>query len=211
MYIRFSGVLAPGNAFIRTCKEFQIYPQPVLSFQSLDYITAFRYIYQLQLDAAAMLLSEKGTEVAKRLAHSYHIKITPIQLIPMYLNLREGHPLLQNGEIELSQLPQYPFVDYLSTSTPDIVNRICEKNDQLQYSYRIMVDDRDLRCRIVGNTNAFSVGCKLPASYLQFLHIMPYLLHIEPLHLCVSFRESEYCNTVNQRFLQLLTQEVSEI
>ena len=200
------------NAFLRFCEEFQTSPQPVLSLEGLDVATAFRNIYQLQIDAAAMLFSEKGREVAEQLAQSYHIKMTFIHLIPMYLNLREDHPLLQSGKVELSRLSQYPFVDYVSsTSTADIVNQLSEREEQIQYSYRIMVDDRDLRCRIVSTTNAFSVGCKLPNAYLKSLNIVSFPLNIEPLHLCAAFRESEYGSAVNQRFLQLLAEEVSEI
>lgn len=83
------------------------------------------------------------------------------------LNLCRAHPLFEKllphaQTFDYRLLEAYPYVEYQKLPTRTDCYTTISTADQVRCRYRIVVDERDVRCRIVSTTDAYSVGYRLP-------------------------------------------------
>ena len=82
--------------------------------------------------------------------------------------------------------------------------------DQVRYRYRIVVDERDTRCRIVGTTDAFSIGCRLPQAVRARYQLECVPIPGQSMRLYCITRRGGPQNPEIARYLHLLQSELPD-
>ena len=82
--------------------------------------------------------------------------------------------------------------------------------DQVRCRYRIVVDERDVRCRIVSTTDAYSVGYRLPQALRERYQLECVPIPDEFMQLyCITRRRGTQAPEI-ARYLQLLQAELED-
>ena len=101
-------------------------------------------------------------------------------------------------------LEAYPYVEYQKLPTRTDGYTTISTADQICCSYRIVVDERDTRCRIVGTTDAFSIGCRLPQAIRERYRLECVPIPEQTMRLYCITRRGGKQNAEIARYLQLL-------
>lgn len=197
------------DAFIRLCQDLPVLQQAALSFTAADLEPSLRQIYQQSLDLGIFLLSCHATDEVRRMTKSYNLSQQTVAQIPMYVNLRRGHPLAGGPTLDLDRLRDYPYVDYVSSSLIKLVSQHAH-GSQISYTTRITVNDRHLRSQIVAATDAFSIGARLPHTVRASLGLVSYPAPAEPLLLIAFYRPDSVNNPWLTRYLAYLQDILSD-
>ena len=198
------------DAFLALCRKCGREPKAELSCRKVDLSDGLHFLYQLNLDLLAIVVSSQNLDIIKETAVSHNLSAVKICDLPMNVNLRYGHPLAAAGPLNFEKLRDYPYVDYISQSVLNMVNPLIVAGNQIRFQSCIKVDERNLRCQIVGTTDAFSIGCKLPQKILKQFGLVSFQLPIEPMKLLVIFRRGEQTNSDIQQYIRLLKKEMAD-
>lgn len=197
------------TAFERFVSEHITDDQADVSFENRTWEIALRGLYQLQLDIYVCLCPPKKHDVIQKSLDIYHLTQKKIAELPICLNVRRAHPLVQSGQIDRNGLSEYPFVDYAIHSTDMLIRQMKKIGAELRYRYRIVVNESSLRCGIVSSTDAFSIGVQLSKRMLDTYGLLSFPIEAEPLQLYVIFREGEGHTPEIRRYIELLQEESS--
>lgn len=193
-----------SDAFIRLCQDLPGCQPAALSFAAADLDIALRQIYQQSLDLGVFLLASHIADDVSRMAKSYSLVQQPLGQVPMYVNLRQGHPLSGGPTLDFGQLQAYPYVDYTSNSLIKLVSQRLSGQPEIGYATRITVNDRHLRSQIVASSDAFSIGARLPRSVRESLGLVSYPIPVKPLLLSAFYRLDSAENPWLLRYLDYL-------
>lgn len=199
------------EAFLQLCREYASCEKADLSCVNTSDMAGIRAVGNMELDMMAMLLSSKQLPRVQDTADSYGLQMSFVKSIALNINLREGHPLLQAGDTPaLSGLAAYPYVAY--ASLPNLVETASSIADEpIRYKYRIAVDERDTRCRIVSTTDAFSIGCRMPHSLMERYHLVSVRVSGASGHLYCIVRKGEQNREEIRRYTEILQEKVKEL
>lgn len=155
------------EAFIRLTQQYRDCPSAEFKCVNISADGGIRALADMELDVVAALIAPCMLPAAEQAVQNQNLELHFLHQVPACLNLRRGHPLLAklppNAEtFDYRLLEAYPYVEYQKLPTRTDGYTTISTADQVRYRYRIVVDERDTRCRIVGTTDAFSIGCRLP-------------------------------------------------
>lgn len=180
--------------------------RPLLDFtcQAFNISDGFSGIYDFSLDLFILLYVKDTQEELEQNARKHQLRFQPLGEIPVCINVRENHPAIRNCELDLSLLEHYPYVDYIKSDLDRSVSRVLSGDTVIRYRYKIGVQQKNTRCRLVGTTDAFSIGCKLPRSVLLEFGMHPFQLDIPGFGIAALMREEDRHNPEILCYLELL-------
>ena len=188
------------EAFIRLVQEYRDCPAAEFKCINISADGGIRALADLELDVVAALIAPCMLPAAEQAAQNQNLELHFLHQIPASLNLRRGHPLLE----------AYPYVEYQKLPTRTDGYTTISTADQVRCRYRIIVDERDTRCRIVGTTDAFSIGCCLPQAVRERYQLECVPIPEQSMRLYCITRRGGKQNAEISRYLQLLQEELSD-
>lgn len=199
------------EAFLKLCAEYATCEKADLLCLNMSDMDGMRAVSNMELDMMATLIAEYDVARMRALCEGCNLRLTFLKRIPLNINMRVGHPLLSpDGSIDLARLGDYPYVAY--EQIPNLVEKASSIVDtRIRYKFRIAVDERDTRCRIVSATDAFSIGCQLPAELLTRYRIVSVRVTDVCSGLYYIIRKGEERREEIRRYVELLRQEVAEL
>jgi len=186
------------KAFERLIIDYQ--DKGILDFscRSYEYPHAVESLCALKLDLYALLYDRKQEKEIQEDLSDYPLKLTTLGEIKMHINFRRGHPAIGDGLPDFALLANYPYVDYVSNSLAEFTNRHLDKNFKIPYKYRLCVEHQELRCSIVGKTDAFSTGFQPSEDLLERHNLVTFPLPLPAMKIGIITRAneepSEECN-----------------
>ncbi len=201
------------EAFIRLATEYSSEPRAELSCVNIAPDDGFAALRRSDLDVFAALISPDALDMTAHAASNSALDMLHIGNVTLNINLREGHPLVQSGAFsnsrtDLSALKDFPYVGY--SSLPKLVETASILADTvINCKYRIAIDERDTRCRIVSMTDAFSIGCRMPSALIERYRLATFPISDEFTGLYLFVRRGEAANPEIARYIELITQEVA--
>ncbi len=204
------GYAPAADAFLRLCETYSGCGNANLSCTNVSVEEGLRALANLQLDVVALLISPIAQRHFLQNVDNYNFGLRHITDVPLNINLRSGHPLLGGGSFNFDMLAEYPYADYeWMPGLTDVVNTIMD--GRLKYKYCIAVDERDTRCRVVGLTDAYSIGCKTTNVQMQRYNIVSVPLDGVSAGLYCVFRKGESSNPEINCYIKLLCEQVANI
>lgn len=150
------------NAFSELCLCYIDQPRFHFSLytRSKEEIIEDVYINQTQL-GLLITNSENKKDLLKEISKK-KLSCQVLREMDMNINVRQGHPFLEQGDMNFNRLYQYPFVNY-SLSYDHNINSILNFSNNVPYTFinpeRIIeVDEIQARKEIVLSSDAFSMG-----------------------------------------------------
>ena len=200
------------NAFVALTEEYRDYPNAEFRCTNISVNEGIRALYNLNLDVLAALIAPDMIHTAEQEIKKYGLELHTLYKIPVMLNLRKGHPLLEKlppytESFDYTLLAQYPYVEYQKIPVRADSYTIIKTANRVGYRYCITVDERDTRCRIVSMTDAFSVGCSLPEDIRERYELECVPIPGEYMQLFCVMRRGGLQNEEISRYLQLLEQQ----
>ena len=203
------------EAYLRLVQEYQ--DSPAAEFKCIN-ITAdagMRALADMELDVVAALIAPYMLPAAEQAVRNQNLELHFLHEVSASLNLRRGHPLLEKlpphtASFDYGLLEAYPYVEYQKFPTRADGYTTISTADQVRCRYRIVVDERDTRCRIVGTTDAFSIGCCLPQAIRERYQLTCIPIPGQSMQLYCMTRRGEKKNAQIARYLQLLRAELDD-
>ena len=203
------------EAFIRLVQEYRNCPSAEFKCINISADGGIRALADLELDVVAALIAPCMLPAAEQAAQNQNLELHFLHQIPASLNLCRGHPLLEKlppkaETFDYRLLEAYPYVEYQKLPTRTDGYTTISTADQVRCRYRIIVDERDTRCRIVGTTDAFSIGCCLPQAVRERYQLECVPIPEQSMRLYCITRRGGKQNAVIARYLQLLQEELED-
>ena len=131
--------------------------------------TIVENVYLNKSDMGMILIPKAALDSFTQLCKRKELKVSIIDDFNYYIHLRTEHPLLEDDSPILSKLADYPCVEFArNTTTAELDIEYLKYVNPDKY---IHVDDRDTRYRIVGSSNAYSIGIGLYPSMREKYNI----------------------------------------
>ncbi|PAB59613.1 LysR family transcriptional regulator [Anaeromicrobium sediminis] len=123
-------------------------------------------VYKQEADLGIFIIVERKLE--NFIDHLKDRNLTYVSLgkLSFYVNVRQGHPILKHKDSLFYELHKYPFVHYkesIYNQYGDIFDT--EEFNFINFDKEISVFDRDVKCKIVNETDAYGIGCKLHPNF----------------------------------------------
>ena len=203
------------EAFIRLVQEYRNCPSAEFKCINISADGGIRALADLELDVVAALIAPCMLPAAEQAAQNQNLELHFLHQIPASLNLRRGHPLLEKlppkaETFDYRLLEAYPYVEYQKLPTRTDGYTTISTADQVRCRYRIIVDERDTRCRIVGTTDAYSIGSCLPQAVRERYQLECVPIPEQSMRLYCITRRGGKQNAEISRYLQLLQEELSD-
>ena len=203
------------EAFIRLVQEYRNCPSAEFKCINISADGGIRALADLELDVVAALIAPCMLPAAEQAAQNQNLELHFLHQIPASLNLCRGHPLLEKlppkaETFDYRLLEAYPYVEYQKLPTRTDGYTTISTANQVRCRYRIIVDERDTRCRIVGTTDAFSIGCCLPQAVRERYQLECVPIPEQSMRLYCITRRGGKQNAEISRYLQLLQEELSD-
>ena len=203
------------EAFIRLTQEYRDCPNAQFKYVNIAADEGMQALYNAELDVLTALIAPYMLPAAEQAARNLNLELLHLRRIQACLNLRRGHPLLEKlpphtDAFDYRLLAQYPFVEYQKLPARADTYTSIGTADQVCFRYRIIVDDRDTRCRIVGTTDAFSMGCQLPQALRERYQLECVPIPGQSMRLYCITRRGGTQNAEIARYLQLLQAELTD-
>ncbi len=144
--------------FYTLCMEYQEYPRFQFSMTHNTAMPLLEEVYKGTCELGVLLYSNGQKVEINELTVKYHLAMKHVKTVLCNINFREGHPALEET-FKFEKLWNYPFVDYTGSGFSSY-HEIGGANI-INPARIIYVDERELRCRLVSRTNAYSIGIPL--------------------------------------------------
>ena len=144
------------------------------------------------------------------------ISFTELTQLPIFVFLRNTHPLAGRPSVSLDDLKDFAFVTYdqeinASHFTEELLfYELLDKN--------VHVSDRCTKIALIRNSNCFSIGPDLPNSNADAFHkgmgeivALPMKEPIEPLHVGYMMRSAQTVSSIAGQFIRYLSEEVEAL
>ena len=203
------------EAFIKLTQEYRGCANAQFKYVNIAADEGLQALYNMELDVLAALIAPYMVPAAEQAARNLNLELLFLHDIQACLNLRRGHPLLEKlpphtDTFDYRLLAQYPFVEYQKLPARADTYTSIGTADQVRFRYRIIVDDRDTRCRIVSTTDAFSMGCQLPQALRARYQLECVPIPGQSMRLYCITRRGGTQNAEIERYLQLLQAELAD-
>ena len=203
------------EAFIRLTQEYRACKSAEMKCVNISAENGIRALSDMEQDVVAALIVPYMVSGAEQTVRNQNLELHFLRELPACLNVRRGHPLLERlpphaESFDYRLLEAYPYVEYQKLPARTDGYTTIGTADQVCYRYRIVVDERDTRCRIVSTTDAFSVGCRLPQALRERYQLECVPIPNESMRLyCITRRGGTQIEEI-ARYIQLLREVLTE-
>lgn len=150
------------DAFLRFCEENHGLPECNLACINASAENGIRLLADRKLDVSVAVCLRERLSLLETLCSENRLSIKTHVSIPVCVRVRRDHPLVLDGTLDGSyegfkHLSSYPFAEYMHLEhMTDTYNRTTET--PFGYSYKIYVDERETRLKLVSCTDAYNMG-----------------------------------------------------
>jgi hypothetical protein len=169
-------------------------------------------VYKQESDLGILFFHEGRKEYLMKNINDRHLSYNTLGTLSLNVNLRKDHPLMRGGEFDFSKLKDYPFVHYINSLYSRITNmEDSSKLDFVNLDKEISIFDRETKCKIVTETDAYSIGCKLHPNFLKYFDWVSIAIPGILVNAGYIINKNEFISTETQYFLDILKEELSDI
>lgn len=161
------------EAFVKLCAEYESKTKIEFNIKNDDLMGVIESVYNLESDLGILLINSQSLELCESILKTNNIDFFKLYNVPVNVNISSTHPLASKDPFPFEELKDYMYVRYAD-----------DKNNTISYMPKlsslniinpnkiISVTDRELKCNIVSQTNAFSIGCTLHPRFLKNFNIV---------------------------------------
>lgn len=177
--------------------------------------TGIKLLKERRLDVVVSLVVKDLLPALDQICSENRFSYKKHAVIPSYIRVRRDHPLVADGTLDgtpksFRRLGAYPYADYrhlehimgLYNQTSSVVSYGC--------SYKIYVDERDTRLKVLSETDAYSVGIRLTEEVLEKYGLVQFPTGVDAIPVTIVRKGDEKLSDIG-RYLELLNEEISRI
>lgn len=202
------------EAFIQFCSENRDAAKCDLSCINVSPEKGAVLLKNHTIDMMVSLQLKASLSIAEKLARENHFLFTKLAQIPICVSVRKDHPLIVSGELDgsgkgFSKLSNYPYAEYKHLEHMMPATGITN-DTSFGYSYKIYVDERETRLRIVSETNAYRIGSRLSQERMDYYGLVSIPIGSEEATLVSVIRKEDEKRRDIKRFTELLLAEIGK-
>lgn len=200
-----------SNAYIKLCKHYESYKRINLSYTSARVKDIINDIYLNKVHLGIIGLDCKALPLYTQMAKAKDLSMIPLKRMNININLRNNHPLLNNGieNFNFEELKDYVHI-YYDINMWDEFPTLHYNN--LVDSYKtIYVNEKETRRKLVSSTDAFSLGCNLHPKTLKDLNWVSVPMPNVYCNLLYIKKNNWQLNDEASKFISFIKEELSYI
>lgn len=181
--------------------DFTINQKPVTEIRDLVFLG--------QYHMGVTVIKEGSEDQFFRELKNMNMRYSVLQDVSVILTLRRDHPLLLQESFDFSSLIQYPYVDYRQTLISSFYRG--DAAGWIDSKRVILVDDRDVRHKIVSRTNAFGIGAKISQKTLDSYGLVALPLNFPKFRVVALWRNDMELSDEMHEYIQILKSLLDEL
>jgi DNA-binding transcriptional LysR family regulator len=160
------------EAFVKLCKEYESKSKVAFNIKNDDLMGVIKSVYNLESDIGVLLINKQSLELCESIIKTNNIEFFKLYDVSVNVNLSSTHPLVGKEPFPFEELKDYMYVRYDdNNNTISYIPELSSLNI-INPNKIISVTDRELKCNVVSQTNAFSIGCTLHPRFLKNFNIV---------------------------------------
>lgn len=134
---------------------------------------AIQWVCNQEADIGVIIMNERNMYKMIKGFESKGLDFVSLGRLPFYVTLRKGHPALKHKEKMLSELHKYPYVGYKRRMNGEFKdNYEVGELSFINFEKEITVTDREIRTKIINETNAYGIGNKNHFNFTKNFNIV---------------------------------------
>ncbi len=197
------------EAFVAMCAEYNRDEKLDFSIRTEDLMGVIDGVACCRYDLGILVINNQSLALCDSILSSNHMESFRITEMPVNVNISKKHPLLSVSPFPFEKLNNYMFVKYESEKTNSI-SYMPELSSLkiINPNKTITVTDRELKCNVVSQTTAFSIGCKLHPRFMSKFDIVAIPIPGNFATLSYIKLKNSYLTKESKRFLEILRREL---
>lgn len=202
------------DSFLRFCHETSGTRTGDYTCINVSPETGMKLLNERNLDVLVSIQMKETMPLVEKQCRENRFSLIKIAKVPMSVRLRKDHPLVLNGTLDGSakgfkQLSSYPYADYIHL---EHVLSVYNQTATIPFgcSYKIFVDERDTRLRVLQETDAYNVGMRLSADKMENYGLVSIPIGIDAT-LTVFVRKGDDRLRSIARYLEILSEEAAKL
>lgn len=197
------------EAFVKMCSEYNKDGKLDFTIKTDDLMGVIESVSCCECDLGILLINNQSLDLCDSILKSNNMEFCKIKELPVNINLKNGHPLLAEDPFPFEKLNNYMFVKYENEKTngisymPELQSLKIINPDKT-----ISVTDRELKCNVVSQTTAFSIGCKLHPRFASNFDLVAVPIPGNFATLAYIKLKNTYLTKESKRFLEILNEEI---
>lgn len=161
------------EAFVKLCTEYESKKKIDFNIINEDLMGVIESVYNLECDLGILLINNQSLELCESILKTNNIEFIKLYNVSVNVNISSTHPLVNKAPFPFEELRDYMYVRYDDdkSNTISYMPELSTLNI-INPNKIISVTDRELKCNIVSQTNAFSIGCTLHPRFLRNFNII---------------------------------------
>lgn len=160
------------EAFVKLCKEYEAKSKVIFNIKNDDLMGVIKSVYNLESDIGVLLINKQSLELCESIIKTNNIEFVKLYDVSVNVNISKTHPLVSKEPFPFEELKDYMYVRYDdNNNTISYIPELSSLNI-INPNKIISVTDRELKCNVVSQTNAFSIGCTLHPRFLKNFNIV---------------------------------------
>jgi DNA-binding transcriptional LysR family regulator len=160
------------EAFVKLCKEYESKSKVVFNIKNDDLMGVIKSVYNLESDIGVLLINKQSLELCESIIKTNNIEFFKLYDVSVNVNISKTNPLVSKEPFPFEELKDYMYVRYDdNNNTISYIPELSSLNI-INPNKIISVTDRELKCNVVSQTNAFSIGCTLHPRFLKNFNIV---------------------------------------
>lgn len=159
------------EAFVKLCMEYESKTKVNFNIKNDDLMGVIKSVYNMECDIGVLLINKQSLELCESILKTNNIEFYKLYDVSVNINISKSHPLVNKDPFPFEELKDYMYVRYDDNSAISYIPELSSLNI-INPNKIISVTDRELKCNIVSQTNAFSIGCTLHPRFLKNFNIV---------------------------------------
>ncbi len=198
------------RAFVKLCKSSERYHTLNFSLNNVPLAGVIEDVTKFNSDLGILLINKTSEELCQKILGEKNLAFVPLYRLSVNINLREHHPLSGIDPFPFEKLSQYMFVKYSEGQNSDLSYMPELKHlNIINPDKTISVSDRDLKCNIISETDAFGVGCTLHPEFMSHYRIISVPIPNNYAVLGYIYIKNSRLSKEAKQFISLLTDELA--
>lgn len=173
-----------------------------------------RMLSERKLDVIVSAQLKEMLPLSEKVCKENRFTMRKIIKLPVCVRVRQDHPLVVSGELDGSmksfrKLSDYPYADYMHL---EHLMSLYNQTASVPFgcSYRISVDERDTRLRVLHETDAYSVGTQLSQEKLEQYGLVSFPTGIDATLVTYTRKGDESLRDISD-YLDILADEARKV
>lgn len=211
-----SNYTLPVDAFVRFCIETKNIAVADYACVNISPEEGFIKLKEHVLDLIMSFITKRTLYLSEEACRENHLKMTKLADIPVVVRVSKNHPLYLDGSLNGSltgfqKLSKYPYVEFCNTQKLMSTYLGTEAPVPFGCSYKIMIEERETRSRIIGRTYAYAIGAPLPKDRLKSFGLVEIPIPNEDVSLMAVIRNGEESDKDISHYLELINERLDEV